>query len=658
MAEISLNINNDKEVSIKELNLILEEVRKLTDVKVIIGFQNGVRSISLVFYAGLFLLHKDRNLTFHIKGSVFRTQDGFPRIFLDDKYAFEARYYLSQIAALYGPFEPNWIQLEDVTTDNGFESYQFFSPVLLVNKENNALLFGEKSESLFAGLKNKYIDSLNKHRNADESFYYDHELDENGEPDKQHILFLLRSHAPIYTFVYCLVHAIDSPFVDNENGLKDAKKRIRTLFQFTKRFVSGLEELAKNIVEHSETKQGVIAIRAYRDGEGGKWDRNLETFVFDYGAVGIIPTLINDLENDIPIEVDMQNAEGPLKEAREDLDMLHNQYTLAKFFTPGGTFRLTRQIRREMAHLGLLHFMSLIRSNNGLCRISTTGTDGKRDPYGDIGLEEYELSEGTSFAFFLPVSRHFSETGKIGANRLSSMETEQLTLSQQAIAAMPQIFSIDKIETVRMRSFFPNDGKIIKINSRVQEKVFLEKIPFDGSEHDFRVIDFGGFEFVETSLLRILSMISEKSDQKIIGINIDSEVLIGMIDDNTTYMKFISNGTIPFWIQDKSMLIYSRMEDKGFYFADFLYGGSERAFFGVNRIVSSVFPNLVSIVSDCDDMMVANTEDAFGEGYCDDPPVRDYFYKKTLLPFDMLIKSDERSLFSHNLLTVVLSRLN
>ena len=163
---------------------------------------------------------------------------------------------------------------------------------------------------------------------------------------------------------------------------------------------------------------------------------------------------------------------------------------------------------------------------------------------------------------------------------------------------MPQIFSIDKIETVRMRSFFPNDGTIIKINSRVQEKVFLEKIPFDGSEHDFRVIDFGGFEFVETSLLRILSMISEKSDQKIIGINIDSEVLIGMIDDNTTYMKFISNGTIPFWIQDKSMLIYSRMEDKDFYFADFLYGGSERAFFGVNIIVSIVFPNLVSIVYD------------------------------------------------------------
>ena len=53
----------------------------------------------------------------------------------------------------------------------------------------------------------------------------------------------------------------------------------------------GLHELAKNIVEHSDTKQGMITIRVYEDKEiqdREYSDKVLETHVFDYGDIGIV----------------------------------------------------------------------------------------------------------------------------------------------------------------------------------------------------------------------------------------------------------------------------------------------------------------------------------------------------------------------------------
>ena len=641
MLEITLHIDNEKAVSVKELNAVLDGVQIHKDAtKFIISFQKGVESISLVFFAGLFLLHKDRHVVFHIKGNVYGHPDGFPRIFIDSKQQFAPKQYLSQIAAIYGPFKPDWIRLEGYDVDDETEPYQFFSPVLLVNKEMFEQLFKSGADGCFSEMKNRYIDSLNKHHNADESYYYDSFSKEN--PEKSHILSILREHPPIYSFVYCLVHAIDSPFVGNEKGLSDAKKRIKRLFQFTERYVSGLEELAKNIVEHSETGQGVIAIRAYHDDDGGKWDRSLETYVFDYGTIGIVPTLILGMDSDLPDEEDM-----------EDLKMLNDNYTLEKFFTPGGTYRLTRQIRREMAHLGLLHFMLLIRSNNGLCRISTTRVDYERDSYGDEEMKDYQINHGTNFAFIMPISRRFSETGTMGTSQYASKESDELTLSEQALAAMPQIRFVGPIDQVKMKERFKKTDGPITVNSRSEEKEFYELIPFDSFKTHFVIIDFDGIKFSSTSLLRVLSMISERTDRNLIALNINSDVLVGMLSDNAEYMRIVNDGTIPYWIQDRAILVYSRMADKDYYFADFLYGGTENTFFGINRIVSSVFPNLVSIVSESEEENEVDSED-----YCNEQPVRDFFYKRSLLPFDMLIMQDGANLFSHNLMTITNAPLN
>ena len=632
--QIFLTLDNDAIVSTPELNLVLEKAKGLSDLEIVICFKNGITRIKNVFIAGLFLLYKERNLRFNLSGAIGDRAD----LFSDTTHSDELKQYLAHIAFLYGKSDPRWIGGFSYDEKADLTVSRVFAPVLYVDEDTINSIFNSKEGSVFADLKDSFIQYMIDHwANQPEKAYF-------AKTDEDCITPRLRSHPPVFTFVYFILHSIDQPFIHNVKQPDVAISRINLIWSFTQKYVAGLYELAKNIVRHSSSGKGVISIRAYEpEDTSTDADRIIETFVIDYGTAGIVPTMIDELKKE-------QTVDLTSKEDEVDLAILNDNYSLQKFFSPGKSCRLSRQFRREMAHLGLLHFMSMIRSNNGSSWISTGAIDAvtcepKRDTYGDAKLADEQLYEGTNFHFSLPLSRSFSVSkGVVDA---------RLTTTKQALESLTSIYSVkDQITTIRLKDnvhFTDNTVRVEKrVENREDESAFVESIPFDTIKTIFIALDFEGFTFTSTSLLRVLAMISEKTDKMIIVMNVLTDVLSQMLENNELYFQTMDEiEKVPFWIQDRSILVYSKMKDKDFYFADLLYGQSPEVFYSVNAIISNCFPNYVTIASD-DHPVDSNNH------HYEEAPVSAFFHHSTLRPFDLVLEDSlNMDLFSHNLMTIV-----
>lgn len=635
--QIFVSLDNDAIVSTPELNLVLEKAKHQSDLEIVIRFKNGITRIKSVFIAGLFLLYKERNLRFNLSGAIGDRAD----LFSDTTHLVELKQYLAHIAFLYGKPDPRWIGGFSYDEKTDLTATRVFAPVLYIDKDTINSIFKPNDDSKFAKLKETFIKFLIDHKeNQAEEAYF-------ARTDNDCIITCLHSSAPIFTFIYVILHSIDRPFLYNVKQPDVAISRIVQIRSFTEKYVAGLYELAKNIVRHSSSGKGVISIRAYEPEDSSTdADRIIETFVIDYGTAGIVPTMIDELKKE-------QTVDLPSKEDEIDLAILNDNYSLQKFFSPGKSCRLSRQFRREMAHLGLLHFMSMIRSNDGSSWISTGAIEpvdpvtGKpmRDTYGDAKLADEQLNEGTNFHFSLPLSRSFSVSKGVVDARLAT--------TKEALESLTSIYSVkDKITTIRLKDKVPSTDKTFSVDNREDESFLVESIGFDTIKTIFIALDFEGIVFSPTSLLRVLAMISEKTEKMIIAMNIPTEDLSLLLESNELYFRTMDEiEKVPFWIQDRSILVYSRMKDKDFYFADLLYGQSPEVFYSVNAIISNCFPNYVTIASD-------NHPDVSKKEHYKEAPVSAFFHNSTLRPFDLVLEDSlKQDLFSHNLMTIVQKEL-
>ena len=396
---------------------------------------------------------------------------------------------------------------------------------------------------------------------------------------------------------------------------------------FCKRYVAGILELAKNIVEHSKNRQGIITIGSYaKDDDSG---RDIEAYVFDSGECGIVPTMIAELEK----------SGNRTKQDEEDKDILESTedtYELKDFFKPGQSKRLFRQIRREMAHFGLIHFVSLITSNMGKCLISSENKDHKKEFYAIDDCEDKSLCRGTSYYFSLPMEKGMEPKGTFD-------EFSRRPVTRESIAALPRVLEIeDSIKTIVL--------KPQTVITRSDEQAVLQQISFDG-DYSYYAIDFADIKDLSpNSLLRILVMISETTDRCIIVFNVETSVFSEMINSNAQYFSMLRDSQldISFWIKGKAVLVYSKYETinkNRLYFADMLYGDNHSAFLGINKIISNTFPNYITIAS--------TDEPALVDSYVDNV-TGPYFKQSTLLPFDLVIKNrDKEPLFFTNLRTLI-----
>ena len=197
-----------------------------------------------------------------------------------------------------------------------------------------------------------------------------------------------------------------------EDGtFEERKDYIEKIWRFTDTYINGLNELTRNVVEHSgqnkNNGQGMITIRAY----SGMSDNNekikvLETHIFDYGKSGIYETLMQNTKKNITSEDDIY---------KQDFDILtdsKSRYTIKDFIEPIDNKKfLLQQFYREMAHYGLMNFKHLIEQHEGKIIASSVRkeNDNDRERYvftkysiAECEINDVDIAIGTSYYFEMP----------------------------------------------------------------------------------------------------------------------------------------------------------------------------------------------------------------------------------------------------------------
>ena len=650
-------LKNDRFVSVKELDMVLTVCSILQNQVVTIRFEQIVDTIDIAFVGGLFLLYKQRSLKFMLTGVCGQYHDmvfdpfrgtGFHAFFQ----------YLQQIKELYTP-EVDWLDIsrskDYITNKDKVESPTVYAPILFIDENSFDCFFEEKGTDL-GGYKNSYLTGLEK-RNKNE-------LAKAYFARSGNVLDELRTKPAIETFVFNMMYSISNPFAilkelgkqgktnrtkkrqkENARNLmvtKMAEKAISEIKDFVEQFVGGLKELAKNIVTHSEFKTGIITLRAYKENSKDKDAvRNLETFVFDFGTIGIIPRMTADLQNQ-----DVRTTED-----NEDLELLSSKEFRLVDLMERSDKLLFRQIHREMAHLGLIHFASLIRSRNGHYSVSTASFDGKRETLGENVLKR-NLAHGTNFHFTLPLQKEkrFHSNNKIGENGTSE---DQIIAMSELLKnkGSVQIVPLQK-QTVRTRE---DEILLVHNAAAIQEGTKFYAV-------DFSDVKVGS----ATSLLRILALFSKNTECSLIAFNIDTDTFCEMLNVNEEYFQRLKDCTdVGYWLKGKSLLVYSHLgmsepnvgndpqqkeeicDDSigknHFFFADLLFGQSKDEFARVNRSISYVFPNFVTL------SLPPSSQKDSTKDCIQDAPVCQFFSGQSLLPFDIIlngVKEDSERKYS------------
>ena len=611
-------------LSIKELDTVASLVLQNDFEERIVEIEclRAVERIDLAFIGGLLLLYehhdrfKKKTLSFVLKGA-WGSGDGYWKdVFASVTDQHELVQCIRQISVLYRT-KSDWISIYGLgdLVSKPVKVSGFFSPVLFVHRATMKWMF-EKDATDYGGYRSEYINRIKNRSgaNTNEIEYFN---------QSKSVIDKLGNNPVIYTFVFSILFFSSIPFVNNSG--ENAIKEVESIWNFTLQFVSGLKELAKNIVSHSEFQMGIITMRAYWDEE--RKMRKLETHVFDYGRVGIIPTMNKELENQTVTS----------KEDEDDLAVISSgEYQLKDLMTRSDKL-LFRQIHREMAHLGLIHFVSLINSHKGWYSVATQRLDGGREELGD-SVGERNLSMGTSFHFTLPLNIDYSVPQTSGSSSDQGLSQEQIK------ALLDFLQKKDAIQIVRLWA--------MNISTRRKEQALIQKLPSPEENKQYYAIDFSKVIISSTSLLRVLAKISLLLEKSLIVYNVNVETLSEMLGDNQEYFSRMADfQNVCYWLKGKSILIYSQSieGDERFYFADILFGQSQNDFLGLNLIINQTFPNYVSVSSIIDNPI------PFTFRKEEMQPILPFFSGMVLLPFDIALmsynpsKRYRGSLFNHNL---------
>ncbi len=627
---LTSTVDNNPMVSNSELNIILEFGREYQNEEIAIEFINPISKIDIVFIAGIILLAQQNSLKYRIiyPGPIF-------------KRIFELRQYLMQFQELYGMEWKNYftyIKGIENLYKNDLVASESFAPIIQVDQNGieNFFVKLDRNEisTEFVSLADLYISEklLNKKSNNKEIDYF---------KQTDSICRILSSYPLIYTFVFTILYNKLDPFVKTtEKGIRDPIERIYELWEFTIEYTKGLHELAKNIVEHSTTKIGMITLRVYDNLESIEdfnADKVLETYVFDYGDIGLVPNLVLFTQNNKDKNILFE----------EDLKILENsQYNLSDFMNPNREKILHQQFQREIAHYGLMKFNQLIRRNEGKMVCSSKGKDSMIEySEKDKNLQRKSVDFGTSFFFQLPFKHNLFKVKK--TVHLSS----EMQGIHQTVDSLARILNFTVVDDLIYKSPVKNDSTEvildynfkINIKNRVDEELTFSQIENFVISKSFTYLSINMLdaELSSSSLLRLTALISNNLLQSIIIYNVDVELYSSMIKDYIDFYSVLNSfgKNITFWNIDKGVLFFSLNKNPRFNFSDILYGKSTEEFRSINYVVSLTFPNLFS----------------FGEvpletDYMLPQCLAPFFYQTSLLPFDVLLENgNKKTIFQSNL---------
>lgn len=637
--------NRTSFISIEELNQVLTfcTASKVIKDEVEIELINQISKIDIAFIAGLILYHREHGTKFKI---TYNKID-------ENRKLHEIRQYLKQYEQLY---KSDW---QDIFLDfkgiyeldsQYFIASNSFAPIIFIDNHTIDEFFLKKpEEGIDENLHDLYLKYIEWKRFANE-------IEEAYLKSEKSIITELKKSPVIYSFIFTIIYKKINPFVKCEDkGINDPVQRTLEIWEFTKEYVKGIHELAKNITEHSSTRQGMITVRVYdsdEDKQESDLGKVLETYVTDFGQVGIIPNLLKNTYKNA------KNNDSKIAQIyEEDLEIIQKGFQLTNFVTPSVKNKLRQQLYRDMAHYGLMKFYQLITKNKGSVVSSSIGANGERDFYTNnqayIGKV---LDYGTTYFFQLPFNHELFKAKQLETARVQPMQGSLQTIA--GLSELMRMIQVDRIEDIPQG--YPKQNIILcvnwegKISGREDEERKCRELADLNPDNrtGYIAINMDKLELSPSSLLRFTAHLSGRYSQPIIIYNVDFLTYWEMIKDNELFYKTFKgfDADVPYWYEGKCVLIYSRIEDKLFNFADLLFGKNESDYISANYIISHTFINALTIINGFHD-----PHTNFKVSDC----LKPYFYQSSLLPFDIVLNvAEDKTIFQSNLELLLQQELN
>lgn len=636
---IVVEINNNAIVSVLELNRLYDEVKKASVNDIRVYFKNRIDRIDIVFIAGIYLLNEKYGVRFSIDYNE-----------IEDGKLFEVRQYMWHYDNI---FKKNWKdvfawfkRIIELSNSDDLISGAFV-PIIYISLDTIHACFGDDSGNgvyeKINNLRERYIDELLIKKITKK---------ENNEFTGaiESVASLLREQSCLISFVFCILFAkMEYSIKKNKSEGVSMSDEMDGLLRFTMKFVGGIYELAKNIVEHSEDGVGIITIRIYDEIKGDErtgYEKVIESYVVDYGEKGLVNKLLEDTKK--------KYHEN--KCYSDDYEILSGTYEMKDFIEPGIKTKLCQQLYRDLAHYGLMRFYKLIKQNEGVVVSSSNGKDGERDRYGS--LYDKEFNNGTAYYFCLPFMKDMFVKEKIRMNVTEMLGTQSI------ISSLSEILDYSVIKQDELNLINEKDkGKIvvdfgglnkIHIRNRGDELNYLRqyRLLSDNCGIRYVSIDMKNLVLGASSLLRIFAHLSGQYSQIFIVYNLDYSLYNNMIEENEDYLSLLldNKDEVPYWYEDKALLVYTYLDGGEYYFADMLYGKNVGEFKSVNYLISFTYPNISTIIYGDMGQVESRTMRT---------PIEPYFYKSTLIPFDLLLKSaNGEALFYRNLKKLLKKDIN
>jgi len=452
------------------------------------------------------------------------------------------------------------------------------------------------------------------------------------------IILKLRIQPPFFTLLFSvLVNRNLDKSIDN---LEDYINRVRDLYEFTRNLFLGLREIARNIIEHTDSKKGVIMGRVYTgdiivalkdtnpdDGQSpiidqyfkglkikGYMTRDyskksfLDIQLFDEGQLGIINKTISNIKTLAGNSTDHKNLYV------QDLLAFNNkEINFSDFYNPS-EIKLHHHAIKSASHWGLIVFTNLIHKNNGLFFVSSVAnpTDASFDSCCKFSesiispvSNKSHFSTGTYYDIILPLDTLFNLSDENLINTIPkesnfseqnfiqlfkySYETNIRSIKDDGRFNMLDILVKDYVDD-STRNIYRFENIIAKKIAGVLKKINHRKRKF------MPVINFHECEYLfdQSKLIRFLAELQNNIDiYSFIILNVQRQIIIDL--ENTLSESFLNtaNNTMAensFWNDEHFILIYSYNIDEigsRIYVSDILAGATYQDFFILNQKLSN-----------------------------------------------------------------------
>jgi hypothetical protein len=461
---------------------------------------------------------------------------------------------------------------------------------------------------------------------------------------------------------------------------------LKNLIRYVKDLSLGIYELARNIIEHSSDKRGVITGRVYRKqiikelkkgrindyleyNKSNNYEFFLDINVVDVGNTELKSNYITNLERTIEsLKTNLDNGKDKSINVlrnmlAKDIETIRQSDFQFSDLLNYERFKLENQTRKVLARLGLLIFTNqIINKHNGFIKVASGNfLDGKINGAflfkKDDELYTYEgdiidyLPVGTNYNFIIPISLsmeiekvdNVSNDNPKGSSlsvfkelfNYQIIDSEEQAISKNKIPIFLNPFNIEIENLGKYDKLFSLKKDIINRTSNIEIKI----IAIDAAKLDLILENSSDWVRFIANL-----QMTENPFNNVIIFNINEEIHNEIIDINTLF----DHTHFGFWGDDQYVLFFVKIQhliddyNLSLWFNDVLSQRSYKNYLNLNRTISHYHYNLYSITESNLD-----TEEII-EG------IGPMFSNGKLLNFELLLKTENGySLYEESVISML-----